>query len=196
MRYIIAAAAVAMSAGAAQAATVDLGYDDVTLIDLTYTMTLQATDVYFKNPLADYDSSEFYKFEYPGTKVGETETRSHTITVAEDVEGASDCPRWWDCRGYSRFDTKTGAISYSSYYGDSALQFLLSNDGTGTLKDTLDYDGGGVVFSVVEFDVLDWSVEGLPEVAPIPLPASLPLLGVGLAAVGFVGRRRKASQTA
>lgn len=31
----------------------------------------------------------------------------------------------------------------------------------------------------------------ITELAPIPLPASLPLLGIGLAAVGFVARRRR-----
>lgn len=41
-----------------------------------------------------------------------------------------------------------------------------------------------------DYDVVDFEVNAF-EVAPVPVPAALPLMGAGLAALGFFGWRRK-----
>ena len=95
---------------------------------------------------------------------------------------------------YQDFDPNTGAINYSTMPNDDELtEISLTADGTGSIFDVRHFNNSALVFAQISFDVLSWEVDGLPEIAPVPLPASLPLLGVGMAAMGFVTRRRKAA---
>lgn len=183
MLYIVAAAAAAIfSAIPAQAA----------VVDLTYELTLQVTDTYFQNHYYDdANNDEWGGVDYPGPEVGHVFYEEHHLTVYTDVPQIPGCWYTWACSSYYGFDPETGAVGYTSFDGDNSLYFELFADGTGTWTKMDDYYTAGLVYSVIEADVLDWSVDGLPEVAPVPLPASLPLLAVGVGAFAAIKRKRR-----
>ena len=52
-------------------------------------------------------------------------------------------------------------------------------------------DGTGVDFAEVELRLFGVTVTDLTEIAPVPLPAALPMLGAGVAAFGWLARRRR-----
>lgn len=84
----------------------------------------------------------------------------------------------------------TGAHRYvETDHTDNAFSLSLFSDGSGRFSEIVAY--GGLTGDFAYHDVIAWSVEEFPEIGPVPLPASLPLPGVGLAAVGFIARRRK-----
>ena len=184
MRYILAAALWAgLTAGAAQAA----------MLDLTYTVEAEVTDYFYNDAYAGTP----YSNPYPGPEIGESVFFDFHIAVDTEVERYSKpLGSQYSYVSYSDFDIDTGSISYTIMPNDEEVsEFVLSADGRGTVFESLLYHDGGQTFANIDYDVLSWSVEGLPEIAPVPLPASLPLLGVGIAAIGFA-KRRKAKRSA
>ena len=175
MRYITAAVVGAvMSAGAAQAA----------VVDLTYTIEAEVASYRFTN---DY----YPEILYPGPEIGDTET--FALSLVLDTEKSSSSLNNGTLL-YDDFDPATGAISYYDLTSaDTFEAFNLLPDGTGTGQEYRAFeeaDFSPLVWADIRYDVTSWSVEGLPEIAPVPLPASLPLLAVGFSVMGLAARRR------
>ena len=178
MRLVLAAAGAAWClAGAAQAA----------LVDLTYTIEAEVTG---------YEEFDSYCVWFGACgishapEIGDLRTLVLELTVDTGLERF----QYWEGTFYDDFSAGTGAIYYWAEDGDSFSQFDLLADGTG---DARVYYGNGMDYEDTFYDVLLWSVDGLPaaeplpDLAPVPLPASLPLLAVGLGGIGVVSRRRR-----
>lgn len=178
MRYLTAAAVGAvMSAGVAHAA----------VVDLTYTVQAEVTAFFHQNAYEGMTSDP----GYTGPIVGDIETQTFLVTVDTDFPSTFEAGFEVQKDTYSNFDAATGAISLDRFVGDEMWLLDLAADGTGSLQEFRLFNGDALNWVDLRFDVLAWDVAGLPEIAPVPLPASLPLLGVGLAAVGLVARRRR-----
>lgn len=180
MRYLTAAVFAVISAGAAQAVT----------LDLTYTIQTEVTDVdYF-----DHFAGTEIATPYPGPKIGEIVEIVWSHVVDTDLLGQY-VPN--DRGGYDQVDffgVESGAISYEGMpNGDETLRLWLSPHRPGWMRELVLTDGpaSGLNWVEISYDIASWEVEGLPEIAPVPLPASLPLLAVGVGAFAAIRRKQR-----
>ncbi|MEO9575797.1 MAG: VPLPA-CTERM sorting domain-containing protein [Tateyamaria sp.] len=87
---------------------------------------------------------------------------------------------------------------------DYTQEVSVSNVGTNLVQEEIDLFSGNLLVSldpgtaVTSYANVNWS--GIVNLAstptPVPLPASLPLLTVGLGGLGFIGRRRRKAKLA
>lgn len=117
---------------------------------------------------------------------GESIGGSFTSTVSAFSLFAGDSGGDNDIIVLTGFDT-FGAIVDTDSFSAIQSQFL-SISGAGISSFTLDISAGvtGLLGGSSGFDNLNFTFEG----APVPLPASLPLLGLAIAGMGFVSRRK------
>ncbi|PZX18752.1 putative secreted protein [Palleronia aestuarii] len=183
--FAMIAVAAAAFGGTASAAT----------INLTYNITAEVTEGY-RATTSGVDPSIYPNSEYTGPVVGEIVDLILPVMVDSDTG-------YFEENGFSRareqyeVDLSTGALfAYIMPDDDSAYSYDLEADGTGEIfiQTTILPEGSnGDLFDSIKYDVLSWSVDGLPEmtdVAPVPLPGAMPLLLVALAGAGWVARRR------
>jgi hypothetical protein len=73
--------------------------------------------------------------------------------------------------------------------GGSVLDTMTTPDDGGTLSFVL---GGDARFVIVSYDAIkNAGFELTATATPVPLPAALPMIAAGMAALGFVGARRR-----
>lgn len=177
MRNVTAAAVAAIfSASAAQAV----------VLDLSYTVEAELASYRF---VVEHEYYRYFGAEppvYAGPEVGDVAVWDFFVSV--DTEDG-------DPGGYyHEFDPASGVI-HLGYFGghDNQDHLHLFADGTGERTTTLaippDYYHSN--FAHHEWKVISWSVVGLPKIAPVPLPASLPLLMAGFGAFAAIRRKQR-----
>ena len=142
------------------------------VLDLTYNFEAELTDYVFY----DYGNPE----TYAGPPVGTVDQQVFSFTV--------DTERFYNDIGAVRFDPSTGAGFFVLDYTPDTIDFYeFRPDGTGRSGKATEYPLGSV--DQRYYDILSWSV----DIAPIPLPASLPLLALGLGGFAALGRKQRRS---
>lgn len=182
MKLLINAAAglvVALGAGRVEAAVQEY--------DLTYSYTLQVT-------YAAIDSSyQWVVDEYAPylPAIGSVISDSLSMYIRLDDLGRDYCetaqPSFCELR---EFDPLTGDI----YFQSGAFWFMEEwtfRDGSGDRH--YEDDGPGLGYWVVNYDVLSYSVSGLPKIATAPLPPAAPMLAASLLAMAGATRLRRGS---
>ena len=84
------------------------------------------------------------------------------------------------------FDPKTGAIDYRAGGASSDTGVAIGPFGGTAFSN--EERSNGLDFRIVDFTLSNVTVTGLPSV--VPLPATLPFLGIGIVALGWFGRPR------
>jgi hypothetical protein len=97
-------------------------------------------------------------------------------------------------RTFSGYDPVSKALSLLALTFGQTDQFRIMftpDTGSGSGDLGWEQDGSGADFAQVGFRLYDVTVTDLaaPPPAPVPLPATLPLLGAGVAGLGWVRRR-------
>lgn len=196
VRSVIAAVAVSSLPAWASAATIDIdaaGYELASGSDKTVSITGDGFGI---------EGGSFDPF------VGLTVFDGGTLTAFSsfDVTSASQYVLGFVSDAFST-DTATALVGATDVsLMDGAIEVLFENfTGTGVYAGvdallvtyananlTTDASGGLVDFSDDAGDTSTLRVQGLNDVAPIPLPAGLPLMLGGLACFAWIGRRKSA----
>lgn len=198
---LVTAAAMAISAGNAFAATVDVDFENVSGFFNTDFTSADIGGIVFDRDVqvlsaaaaaggpgqsgnvARQAQPPFGGFPRGGTVGGSFDgfTVSTLSLVVGDSGGDLDN---FELLGFDAGGTQIAASGNVA----SAAATTLSISGTGIasflleISDNVPSNGGSSVFDNISFDT---------EVAAVPLPASLPLVGFGLIALGAATRRRK-----
>ena len=106
------------------------------------------------------------------------EDDAETLRFADSVYATTDAL----AEGSSiYYEGETGAQVFSSVFGAGELFYIGWDYCCGATPDV--YDD--------YYDVLESAIGGRANVAPVPLPASLPLMALGLGGFGLVARRKR-----
>jgi len=195
VRSVIAAVAVSSLPAWASAATIDIdaaGYELASGSDKSVSIT--ADGLGFTGGSSFASGVGFTAFDAP----------TFSVFSAFDVTSAGDYSLAFaaDSLFADTANASFGAVEVSLM--DGAIEVLFENfTGTGVYAGvdallvtyananlTTDASGGLVDFVDLQEDTSTLRVQGLNEVAPIPLPAGLPLMLGGLACFAWFGRRK------
>lgn len=207
MKYLLATTAlIILPIAGAQAATVStLDKESTTIISWgqpntgTYGQTITLTEgmsldsVTFR--IEDYGSSityDLYVYAWDGSKATgpALNVTSGTTAGLKSMQNVTTTTGGVDLDAgeyvISYQATSSGSSRWGATYNDASIEgnFVYMNNGNDTGQHTSHNWS-----QFVSYD-LAYSFE-FSEIAPVPLPASLPILASGLAIAGFVGRRRK-----
>lgn len=188
----------------ADAAPVTLRYDFLALVTAT-TYSHDCHDAYFAGDGYD-DCAQYEAYgqptTYQGPGLGSRGTGSLTVSFdPEDAYGHLDglylltsFPELFapsEMKAITSYDPLSRAISlWGSNHYEQATISLDAASGLGTADFGYEPNGSGANFATVDLRLFGVTVTDLTEVAPVPLPATLPMLAAGLAGLGWLRRRR------
>ena len=212
-----AAAAVVLGTGAAQAAVFDFeGFANGEAINSVTSGTITATVTTDSNGAVDQaiafdtslDNTRDPDLEAPFTGSGATNP-GKVLIIAENTTVPDDerlggsvtfsFDKFVDLMSFEGFDGADYRVSAQRGNEFLTRDLIVTGDNLSNSITLPEFNG----VRVVTFEFLDFgegasgAIDNImfsPAVAPIPVPAALPLLAAGLGGLAFVGRRRRRAQ--